>query len=281
MSGADRSYLNRSPIGSAQLLLLFKKRFMDLKVTQKEDGVTLYEGQETAQDYSNYSMIPTWIMKHPDLQANDKLVYALIDTFNVNNKPFFGSNGFIAASLNMSVATVKRSIRRLEQAKLVFRKLGEHSRQGIAVVGHVRPGGGSQMTQGGVTDDLGVGHVRPTTKLYTKKDTKKITIISKDISKPSFGNSDINDLTLYFSEKLGASLDGSVKINRQYASNLIRKIKKDYPDKDPVQAIKVIIDLAIGDDFHSKNATGFKYLFYNAQKIIASYKQKKNILLKI
>lgn len=201
---------------------------MDLKVTQKEDGITLYEGQETAQDYSNYSTIPTWIMKHPDLQANDKLVYALINTFNVNNKPFFGSNGFIAASLNLSIATVKRSIRSLEQAKLVSRKLGEHSRQGILLVDHVRPGGGSPVTQGGVIDDPGVGHVRPTTKLYTNKDTNKDTIYTKK----------------YFQEHSDKILQ---EVKAEYSSNPL------YKNKDFGRVLQEFLDGIEIKDYKYKN----------------------------
>ena len=87
-----------------------------------------------------------------------------------------------------------------------------------------------------------------------------------------YGNGDINTCIEYFQKKLGASLDGSVKENRRYCYNLIRKMKKDYPDIAPVEQVKMLIDLAMQDRFHSKNATSFKYLFYNTQRIAQSFK---------
>jgi hypothetical protein len=49
-------------------------------------------------------------------------------------------------------------------------------------------------------------------------------------------------------------------------------MKKDYPDIAPVEQVKMLIDLAMQDRFHSKNATSFKYLFYNTQRIAQSFK---------
>ena len=51
-------------------------------------------------------------------------------------------------------------------------------------------------------------------------------------------------------------------------------MKNDYPDKDPINLIHSLIDFGIEDKWHGKNITSFKYLFYNAQKIIASVKSK-------
>lgn len=100
--------------------------------------------------------------------------------------------------------------------------------------------------------------------------------ISKDIRKPvQRGSSDINECVKYLEQKIGASLDGTVKENRQYCYNLLRKMKKDYPESDPVDNIKLLIETALKDKFHSKNSTGFKYLYYNTQKISASFKKNK------
>lgn len=99
-----------------------------------------------------------------------------------------------------------------------------------------------------------------------------LNVTNKSLSAP--GNQDVNELTAYLQEKMGKTLDGTIKDNRRYCYNLIRKIKKDYPDKDPIKAIKVLIDLALADDFHSINATSFKYIYYNTQKIITLYQQK-------
>jgi hypothetical protein len=101
--------------------------------------------------------------------------------------------------------------------------------------------------------------------------------ISKDIDKSSsYGNKDINTCIEYLKEKVGGQLDGTQKENRQYCYNLIRKVKKGYPELDPIEQIQMIIDVAVKDKFHSQNATGFKYLYYNFVKIAKSYNAKKN-----
>lgn len=114
--------------------------------------------------------------------------------------------------------------------------------------------------------------------------------ISKDIGKPilenmatdgvkaqGYGNADINVCIEYLKEKLGASLDGSVKENRQYCYNLLRKMKRDYPNTEPVAQIKMLIDVALQDKFHRKNITSFRYLFYNTQRIAQSFKSDYGI----
>ena len=92
-------------------------------------------------------------------------------------------------------------------------------------------------------------------------------------SKPkSYGNEDINHLYDYLKNKLLGTPDGTVKQNRIFAQHLLNKFRKDYPDKNPVETICLLIDFALEDEFHKKNATSFKYLYYNSQKIIQSTK---------
>ena len=92
-----------------------------------------------------------------------------------------------------------------------------------------------------------------------------------------YGNQDINICIKYLQDKIGASLDGSVRENRQYCFNLLRKVKKDYPKTEPVDQIKMLIDVAMQDRFHCKNVTGFKYLYYNTQRIAQSFKSDYGI----
>lgn len=73
-------------------------------------------------------------------------------------------------------------------------------------------------------------------------------------------------------EGIAQSLDGSAVHNRRAAFNLIRKLGTDYPSFDPVESGKRLIDAALRDPFHRKNATQFAYLFNNCGKIAASSK---------
>lgn len=114
-------------------------------------------------------------------------------------------------------------------------------------------------------------------KLYKRNISKDIgnqlTMIEGSSSKKeTYGNTDINTCISYLQEKLGTSLDGSVKENRQYCYNLLRKMKKDFPNTSNVDQVKMLIDVALQDKFHSRNTTGFKYLFYNTQRIAQSFK---------
>jgi len=103
--------------------------------------------------------------------------------------------------------------------------------------------------------------------------------ISNDIGKKpnSYGNEDINTCISYLKEKIDAELDGSDKENRRYCYNLLRKLKKQYPDTEAIDNMKLLIDIGLQDRFHRKNITSFKYLFYNAQRIIQSYKSDYGI----
>jgi uncharacterized protein YdaU (DUF1376 family) len=73
-------------------------------------------------------------------------------------------------------------------------------------------------------------------------------------------------------EGIAQSLDGNATSNRWAAHSLILKLKKDYPDHDPLVSAKALIDAALADPFHRRNATTVKYLYNNCGKIAASYK---------
>ena len=104
----------------------------------------------------------------------------------------------------------------------------------------------------------------------------------KGVGNPvSYGDPEINKITVFLKEKLGGSLDGTIKSNRQYANLLLKRTKKDYPDKDASDIVCRIIDIAMQDQFHSKNSTNFRYIFYNFQKILQSFKGKKNNIVAI
>ena len=105
----------------------------------------------------------------------------------------------------------------------------------------------------------------------------KEMLISKEIeaTPQTFGREDINQSIAFLKSKLAGTPDGSQAENRRYAKLLIDRFKKDYPGKDPVFLVKRLIEGGMMDSFHGKNITSFKYLYYNAQKIIQAVKAKK------
>lgn len=94
--------------------------------------------------------------------------------------------------------------------------------------------------------------------------------------KTSYGNPNINILVDFLKEKLGGSPDGTIKDNRRFCKLLLDKFKRDYPEANNVEQVKFLIEGSLKDSFHSKNATSFKYLYYNSQKIIQSLKGQIN-----
>jgi hypothetical protein len=123
------------------------------------------------------------------------------------------------------------------------------------------------------------GNNKVTTKRQqsnTYKNVKNVkndkNIITKVITSKSYGNSKINEVINYFELKLGYKLDRTIKSNRYACNNLIRKIEKEYPDKNAVEGIKLLIDIALSDSFHGKNMTNMGYLYRNYQAIANIYR---------
>lgn len=131
-----------------------------------------------------------------------------------------------------------------------------------------------------VTTSSDISVTQLVTKVSHTKETitKEIKeIISKDITTGvvSYGNEDINFLIEYLKEKLEIpSLDGSIKSNRNYCSNLIKRMKKNYPNRQPRELICRLIDYAVKDNFHSTKVSSFSYLFYNYNKILLEAKHQ-------
>ena len=149
-----------------------------------------------------------------------------------------------------------------EKSKLTIKKNGSYTEINKTKQ-DVIPNGNQMATQ----DRLGKDRLGKDSKISSKEDTAKPT---------SYGNEDINKVISFLKEKLGGSPDGTIKQNRQFANLLLKRIKKEYPDKDAPDVICSLIEIAMKDQFHAKNATSFKYLYYNFQKIVQSFKGNKN-----
>lgn len=144
----------------------------------------------------------------------------------------------------------------------------------------------NKQTNKRLTNDQQTTNKQLTTTKERKKDKKDKNIISKDIAEAKISrNKEIQDrnikLISYFKEKLGSELDGTD--NWKYCTHLYNKIKRQYPEKDAFKGVMVLIDAALSDPFHSNNATNFRYLFNNLQKIIKKVVENnnKNLIVKI
>ena len=70
--------------------------------------------------------------------------------------------------------------------------------------------------------------------------------------------------------------DGTEVDNRRAAWSLILKLEKQYPGKDAVKMIEVLIQAALQVPFHAKNLTKYKYLLDHGQRIANDYRAAKN-----
>lgn len=101
--------------------------------------------------------------------------------------------------------------------------------------------------------------------------SKKIDTKVSTEAKPLMPNRAINEVISYLKGKLGVSrLDGSEAGNRRFAHLMLKKIGGN--EHEAAEGIKKIIDAGLSDNFHRKNMMDFKYIYYNAMKIIASHK---------
>jgi|GEM_PF-2126967 len=131
--------------------------------------------------------------------------------------------------------------------------------------------------------------IKRNSRRYSRKtaddtQTKNVTNVTNDkednskelVQAQQYGNEDINLVTNYLLEKQNLkSLDGSVKWNRIYASNILKKFSAD------TIKVKRFIDFALNDPFHAKNTTSFRYLYNNLNKIALAYKNNINGVAKI
>lgn len=108
-------------------------------------------------------------------------------------------------------------------------------------------------------------------------DYNNINNNSNELEKPpaSYGREDINKVIDVFKNHLGGSPDGTITENRRYAKLLIDRLKKDYPESDSVKLIDILVAIGLRDEFHGRNLTSVKYLYYHLQKIIHIVKNKK------
>ena len=125
--------------------------------------------------------------------------------------------------------------------------------------------------KGGITTSTKTHPVGNHTSFSKKENSKKENSnnkLSKESKPEVYGRQDITEIIEYLKEKNNNMIDGTVALNRRYAKHLLDKVKKAYPEANTLLQVKAIIKTAKDDDFHSRNATSMKYLYYNTQKII-------------
>jgi len=264
---------------------------MKANIKLKQDGnykIMTIEGEEEATDYVTTVNIPTKVMKM-NIPLSCKLIAGFIFSFNFNNKKFFATNSFIANSLNISKHTVKESLSILEKNKVIFREYAKEKNKNDRSV-YFNFNIMSQYEEKEKLNSVPSTESVPTPvqKMYHAPSTESVPHVLNNVTKQitkqtllrngspkTFGNEDINFLINYLKEKLEIpSLDGSVRSNRNYCSNLIKRMKKSYPNREPRELICKLIDFAVKDKYHSTKVSSFSYLFNNYNKILLEAKRQ-------
>lgn len=80
----------------------------------------------------------------------------------------------------------------------------------------------------------------------------------------------VTELITHFTTALGHQLDGTRTRNSQDCEALLARMPELAPGTDPVEAVKLIIQAAMADEFHARNTTDFGYLLRNVGKVIKS-----------
>lgn len=141
--------------------------------------------------------------------------------------------------------------------------------------------GVSESNQRGVQKEAKGVAFEQQIRTINKNINNNISTIVEIQTQASGGDQQINQIIDFLKNTLGGTPDGTIKQNRRFAKLLLDKIKKDYPDKDPIIQIQALITFGLKDKFHGKNITSFKYLYYNCQKIIQSIKFNNKPKIKI
>jgi hypothetical protein len=247
-----------------------------------------YKFKDNSGERKYFSMIPHYIVNHST--AYEQSLYLIMKRIAGEDGSCYASLNTLSKMMGVHKTTTSKTIKKLLERNWIkeiepIMVKGGHVRQFSivdlwkkAINFYDNNKGGAEMTTnkgGAVVDGSGAVVDGSGAESDTKNINKKID--KEDNSKelvipPPYGNPDINILIETLKKELGGSPDGTVKENRQFANLLLKKFKKDYPDKNPVELIQFVIQAGLKDSFHCKNLTSFKYLYYHSQKIIQSVK---------
>lgn len=215
--------------------------------------------------------------KHLDVYAT--AVYISLCRHAGKKQSCFPSQELIAKEHNISVRTVIRKIKLLEDWNLISRKKekDENGRWERTVYYLLdksiwKPLPGDTESHGEPHDSHDKNQV---TQSHTKDTHKKDThIIPKGITrKPraEYGNPEINSLIKFFKERFGLPmLDGSEQQNRRYCHLAI--VKFGGADK-----VRLLIETAANSDFWSTKISSFMDLYYKGVRIINETRSNKGV----
>jgi len=238
---------------------------------------------------SFWVVIPTLLLEDEKISIKAKRLYALISSLCKKEGYCWASNKFLSETLNIPLSTIRFSLKKLEKGKWIQSEVNKEE-------GNVRkiflrmPNLYNQYIkkEPPLCQTISIPYanaLEQKKQSYANALEQKIpnnnidnnniyiyNISYKEIGKTtsSYGNEDINYLMAKFQEITGLKkMDGSIKQNRRYCWLLLKKVggRKENAEN--------LIKLAVKEPFHRANLTSFKYLYYNAVKILNQLKVDK------
>lgn len=217
---------------------------------------------------SYYAVIPADV-RYSNIPANAKLLYGEI-TALCNEKGYcWATNGYFAKLYKVKNETISRWASALQ--KQGFIRIEPNKSKGFER--RIFLSTYSQKSQGLLTKR----------SIAIDKKVKHNNTVNTTSNTPTeYGKPSINELISFLEDKV--LMDGTKTQNRNYCNNLIKKMVKEFPARNSVELIKHVIELGLEDEFHSKNITGFKYIYYNISKLmnlgkeVVKPKEKKQVM---
>ncbi len=240
--------------------------------------------QDESNDRKYFTIVPNYVLNHST--DTDQALYLQIKRIAGDKDTCSASLDYFCRQLDAAKNTVKKSLKYLIKNKWIKEiepqtietTGGQQKVRSFKIndlwklnVDYYQKGGqnNTHLEQRGVKIDPKGGQNRPHSNNSKER-------ISKDMPKTLvFGDPLINFYMVHLLKWTGlATLDGTIKENRQYSYLLIKfKIKKELQagkkeltDENIKGAFVYMLNHA--NEFHRKNMTSFKYLYKNFNKIL-------------
>ena len=230
------------------------------------------EEQFTVRDLRNgdWFWINKIILEHQVLSSSEKIIYACLAYFaNSSSQKCYPSIPTLSEFSGLHEDTVRKSIKELEKYKFISVKR-EYGKNNIYSL--------LKLTYSNLSKKLPPrkkhttpkrrGHNPPEIKGSNNNNINNNNIITKVI-KRSFGNPELNEL-LEYSKGIGFPLQGTVKMNRFTASNLLKKFGLDNSKRFVAAAVN-----CRGKPF-SPTINDFIQLYRKVGDLVIYYQKGKN-----
>jgi hypothetical protein len=254
----------------------------------KEENLSI---QDESGDRKYFTLVPNYILNHSS--AIDQSLYLQMKRFAGENGKCTASKNTLIKKMGIGEKAFNKSLKYLIDHKWIefsgnsavvtpggtqniktykindiwrqnldFYEGGVESNHPAKVV--------SKVTKGGVKSSPKVVSEVPLIENNTIENNKKI--VTKVTSETQYGDPNINSIIYYLKEKLSIpDLDGSEKINRQYARLLLQKSKKG------LDGVKWLIDQAAEDGWWHNHITSTRDLWNNKVKIVSSTRSEVKV----